>query len=208
MQVTRPSSTVFAESAQTSAQGEGISGILCGKISPAMIEPEELSDFESPQVTNISHADVQTVRAELVRMHHADAGNIIAQEVELQQSAAANVKANHFSAHQSGIGMLNAKEVSMAGGAVGFVQAEKMSAGGYTGAVLAGSAEVHHGVAVFVAGRDVHVEHARTGILLGRSVSGSVTTLLDTRGALVMGLVGGLFAGLMLLLGRVLFGRK
>ena len=173
-----------------------------------MIEPNELPELDLPQVTNISQADVQTVRAELVRMHQADAENIIAQEVELQQSAAANVKANHFSAHQSAIGMVNAKEMSMVSGVVGFVQAEKMSAGGYTGAVLAGSAEVHHGMAVFVAGRDVHVEHARTGILLGRSVSGSVTTLLDTRGALVVGLVSGLFAGLMLMLGRVLFGRK
>ena len=181
---------------------------LCGKISPAMIEPDELSEFDSPQVTNISQADVQTVRAELVRMHQADAENIVAQEVELQHSAAANVKADRFSAHQSAIGMVNATEVSVSGGAVGFVQAEKMSAGGYTGVVLAGSVEVQYGLAVFVAGREVRVHESRTGILLARNVSGNVTTLLDTRSALIMGLVGGLFAGLMLLLGRSLFGRK
>jgi len=181
---------------------------VCGKISPAMIEPDELPEFDSSQVINISHADVQTIRAELVRMHQADAETIIAQEVELQQSAAANVKADHFNAHQSAIGMLNAKEVSVEGGAVGFVQAEKMSAGGYTGVVLAGSAEVQHGMAVFVAGREVHVNEVRMGILLARNVQGNVTTLLDTRGALIVGLVSGLFAGLMLMLGRVLFGRK
>jgi len=39
-------------------------------------------------------------------------------------------------------------------------------------------------------------------------VQGNVTTVLDTRGALLAGLVGGLFAGLMLMLGRALFGRK
>jgi hypothetical protein len=32
--------------------------------------------------------------------------------------------------------------------------------------------------------------------------------VIDTRGALIAGLVGGLFAGIMLLLGRMLFGRK
>ena len=173
-----------------------------------MIEPEELPEIDSSQVTNISHADVQTVHAELVRMHEADAENIIAQEVELRQSAAGNVKADRFSAHQSAIGMLSAKEASVEESAVGFVQAEKMSAGGYTGVVLAGSADLQHGMAVFVAGREVHVNEARTGILLARNVQGNVTTVLDTRGALLAGLVGGLFAGLMLMLGRALFGRK
>ena len=173
-----------------------------------MIEPEELPKIDSSQVTNISHADVQTVHAELVRMHEADAENIIAQEVELRQSAAGNVKADRFSAHQSAIGMLSAKEASVEESAVGFVQAEKMSAGGYTGIVLAGSADLQHGMAVFVAGREVHVNEARTGILLARNVQGNVTTVLDTRGALLAGLVGGLFAGLMLMLGRALFGRK
>ena len=173
-----------------------------------MIEPEELPEIDSSQVTNISHADVQTVHAELVRMHEADAENIIAQEVELRQSAAGNVKADHFSAHQSAIGMLSAKEASVEESAVGFVQAEKMSAGGYTGVVLAGSADLQHGMAVFVAGRDVHVNESRTGILLARNVYGNVTTLLDTRGALIAGLVSSLFAGLMLMLGRMLFGRK
>ena len=173
-----------------------------------MIEPEELPEIDSSQVTNISHADVQTVHAELVRMHEADAENIIAQEVELRQSAAGNVKADRFSAHQSAIGMLSATEASVEESAVGFVQAEKMSAGGYTGVVLAGSADLQHGMAVFVAGREVHVNEARTGILLARNVQGNVTTVLDTRGALLAGLVGGLFAGLMLMLGRALFGRK
>jgi len=173
-----------------------------------MIEPDELPEFDSPQVTHISQAEVHNVRADVVRMHQADAENIVAREVELQQSAAANVKADHISMHQSAIAMANAKEVSVVSGAVGFVQAEKMSAGGYTGVVLAGSAEIQHGMAAFVAGREVHVQESRTGILLARNVQGNVTTLLDTRGALLAGLVGGLFAGLMLMLGRVLFGRK
>jgi hypothetical protein len=35
-----------------------------------------------------------------------------------------------------------------------------------------------------------------------------VTALVDSRSALIAGLTGGLFAGLLLLLGRTLFGRK
>jgi len=173
-----------------------------------MIEPEELPEVDRSQVTNVSHADVQSVRAELVRMHQSDAENITADEVELQNSAAGNVKANLVSAHQSAMAMVDAEEVLSQNSITGFLQAEKASLSGYTGAVAAGSAEVHHGFAAFVAGRDVHVEETRTVVLLARTLNGNVTTLMDTRGALIAGLVGGLFAGLMLLLGRALFGRK
>lgn len=173
-----------------------------------MIEPEELPKVDQSQVTNISQADVQSVQAELVRMHQASAENINADEVELQQSAAGNVKANHVSAHQSAMARVEAGEVLSQSSATGFIQAEKASLSGYTGAVLAGSAEVHHGMAGFVAGREVHVQDARTVLLLGQNINGNVTTLMDSRSALIAGLVGGLFSGLMLLLGRVLFGRE
>jgi hypothetical protein len=173
-----------------------------------MIEPEELPKVDQSQVTNISQADVQSVHAELVRMHQASAENIIADEVELQQSAAGNMKANHVSAHQSALARVEAGEVLAQNSAMGFVQAEKVSVSGYTGAVLAGSADLHHGMAGFVAGREVHVQNARTILLVAQNVNGNVTTLVDSRSALIAGLVGGLFAGLMLLLGRTLFGRE
>jgi hypothetical protein len=173
-----------------------------------MIEPRELPEADQPQVANISQADVQSVQAELVRMHQANAERITADEVELQQSAAGSVKANHISANQSAMARIEAGEVLSQSSALGFVQAEKASVSGYTGAVLAGSADVHHGMAVFVAGREVHVQEARTILLVGQNVNGDVTTLMDSRSALIAGLVGGLFAGLMLLLGRTLFGRE
>ena len=172
-----------------------------------MIEPRELSEADQPQVTNISQASVGSVNAQLVRMHQANAENITSDEVELQQSAAGNVKANHVSANQSAMARVEAGEVLSQSSAIGFVQAEKASVSGYTGAVVAGSADIHHGMAVFVAGREVHVQDARTILLLGQNVTGDVTTLMDSRSALTAGLVGGLFAGLMLLLGRMLFGR-
>jgi hypothetical protein len=59
-----------------------------------------------------------------------------------------------------------------------------------------------------VAGRDVHVAESRTVVLLARHVDGEVTTLFNTRDALIIGLVSGLFSGLMLLLGRLLFRRN
>jgi hypothetical protein len=173
-----------------------------------MIEPTERPELDQSQVTNISQADVQSVHAELVRMHQASADTINADEVELQQSAAGSVKANHISMHQSAMARVEAGEVLSQSSAIGFIQAEKASVSGYTAAVLAGSVDIHHGMAGFVAGRDVHVQDARVVLLLGQNVTGDVTTLMDSRTALIAGLVGGLFAGLMLLLGRMLFGRE
>jgi len=173
-----------------------------------MLEPEEFPEIDQPQVTNISHAEVGSVRAELVRMHQSDAETITAEEVELQNSAAGNIKATNITGHMVLMGAVSAEDISLSESGLGFAQAGKMSVSGYTGAVVAGSAEVHHGVAGFVAGREVHVSESRTGILLARTVHGDVNTVLDTRGALIAGLTGGLFAGLMLLLGRMLFRRN
>jgi hypothetical protein len=86
--------------------------------------------------------------------------------------------------------------------------AETMSINGQAGVVVAGSVEFGNAYAGVVAGREVRGERIESIILLSRRVEGNVTTVIDTRGALIAGLVGGLFAGIMLLLGRMLFGKK
>jgi hypothetical protein len=173
-----------------------------------MIEPEKSSESNQPQVTNLSQEGMQSVRAEMVRMSQSSAESIEAEEVSLQQSAAAEVRANSVSAYQSALASVEAEEVLSQRSAIGSVQSEKASVSGYTGAVLARNAEVHYGLTGVVAGSDVHAEGARVVLLVGRNISGNVTTMLDGRTALIAGLTSGLFAGLMLLLGRMLFGRK
>jgi hypothetical protein len=74
--------------------------------------------------------------------------------------------------------------------------------------VVAGSVEFGNAYAGLVAAREVRGERIESIILLSRKIEGNVTTVIDTRGALIAGLVGGLFAGIMLLLGRMLFGKK
>jgi hypothetical protein len=151
---------------------------------------------------------VKSVHAELVRMHQADAEFIRAEEVELQQSAVGSMKATRLTAHQSALGMLNAGEAHLEAAFTGMVQAENASVSGYTGLVAAGSADVHHASVGYLAAREVKAEDVRTILLLARNVEGNVTTTLDTRGVVIAGLIGGLFGGLMLLLGRFLLRRK
>lgn len=173
-----------------------------------MIEPEEQPEAEHTQVANVSQEEVRSVHAELVRMHQAAAQTIDADEVDMQQSAAAAVKANHVSTSRSALAAVEAGEVQAQNSVTGLLQAENASISGYTGVVVAESADVHDGMASFVVGRDVHVQNTRTVLLFGQNINGDVTTLMDTRSTLIAGLLGGLFAGLMLLLGRVLFRRK
>lgn len=173
-----------------------------------MIEPEKPSESKETHVLNVSQENMRSVHAELVRMQQSAAETIQADEVALQQSAAGDVQASSVSAYQSALGSVKAEEVLSQRSAFGFVQAEKASVNGYTGAVVARNAEVHYGVSAVVVGSDVHAEGARAVLLIGRNISGNVTTILDARSALIAGLTSGLFAGLMLLLGRTLFGRK
>ncbi|MGZ9223597.1 MAG: hypothetical protein ACXW4Q_15940 [Anaerolineales bacterium] len=173
-----------------------------------MIEPENSSESDQPQVTNLSQEALRSVQAELVRMHQAAAETIQADEVALQQSAASDVRANSLSAYQAVLATVEAEEVLSQRSAIGYVQAEKASVTGYTGVVVAKNAEVHYGLTGVVLGTDVHAEGARAILLIGRNITGNVTPLMDARSALIAGLTGGLFAGLLLLLGRVLFRRK
>jgi hypothetical protein len=119
------------------------------------------------------------------------------------------VKATRINARQSAMGSVDATEVLAQQAALGYVQADKAIISGYAGAVGGREVEVHNALVGFVFGENVNVgESSRTVLLVGRNVQGNVTALMDTRRALIAGLVAGLFSGIMLLLGRSLFGRK
>jgi hypothetical protein len=73
--------------------------------------------------------------------------------------------------------------------------------------VVAGTANLGNTYAGVVAGREVRGERIETLVLFSGRVEGEVHAVLDSRSALLAGLLGGLFAGLLLLLGRMLLRR-
>jgi len=166
-------------------------------------------EAQTPQVTNLANVDVETVHAEMVRMHQSSAGVVTsAEDVELSTSAVGQIRASNVKLHESAAALVQAETVSVQQGLVGAARAESLSVNGVAGTVVAGSVEFGNAYAGVVAAREVRGERIESVILLTRKVEGNVTTVIDTRGALIAGLVGGLFAGIMLLLGRMLFGRK
>ena len=174
-----------------------------------MVAPEFNSESEESEVTNLSQAQVQSISAQRVNMEQAAAETINAENVEMDRSAVADLNANHVNARQAVIGELKASDVVADQSLIGYVQAERAGVSGFTGAVIAQSAEVRSSASVAVIANEVRFEEsARTVLLISSKVEGNVTTLVDTRTALIGGLVAGLFASIAVLLGQALFGRK
>lgn len=175
--------------------------------------PEKKTDSqeteeEIPQVTNLDTASVEVIEADLVRMHQSAAQEITADEVALHQSAAMDVTAADVSTHESALGLVSAKEVEMTNSAAGAIRAENINVVGSAGVVMATSVNLGNTYAGVVAGDQVHGRQIETLFLLSRHVEGDVQTVVDTRGALIAGIVGGLLTGIVLLIGRLVFGRR
>ena len=174
-----------------------------------MVAPEINSESEESRETSLSQVQVETVNAQQVNMEQAAAETINAENVEMDRSAVADLNANHVNASRAAIGELKATDVVADQSLIGYVQAERAGVSGFTGAVIAQSAEVRSSASVAVIANEVRFEEsARTVLLISNKVEGNVTTLVDTRTALIGGLVAGLFASIAILLGRALFGRR
>ena len=172
---------------------------------PELDTPESA---DSPQVVNLAHADVQSVQAELVRMHQATAGSVAAEDVELSFSAAGGVNAQTLSARQSAIGGVNAEEAHIWNSVIGGVRGTVVNAQGMIAGVAGESITLEGARVGVAAAQEVRGARVDTVVLLAGRVEGEVHTVVDTRGAVIAGLVGGLFAGLILLVGRIAFRRE
>jgi hypothetical protein len=104
--------------------------------------------------------------------------------------------------------MLIASQVDLTNSGVGILRAEHVNMNGMAGVVLSGSADLGNTYAGLVAGREIQGERIESLVVLAGRVDGEVHAVVDTRGALLAGMVGGLVTGILLLLGRLLFGRR
>ena len=170
-------------------------------------DPEKSME-EAPQVTNLTTSSVEVIEAEMVRMHQSAAQEITADEVALHQSAALDVTAAEVSTHESVLGLVNAKEVELNNSVAGAIRAETVNVVGQAGLVIADSVNLGNTYAGVVAGNQVSGERIETLFLFANHVEGDVQTVVDTRGALIAGMVGGLLTGIILLIGRLVFGRR
>jgi len=170
---------------------------------PAPSEPTE-----QPEVVNLSQVDVGAVNAEMVRMHQSTAETITSEDVELNLSAAGGVNTQTLSAKQSILGGVNAEQADISNSFVGGVRATAVNAQGIIGGVAGETVTVEGARVGVTAAREVRGGRVDSVLLLAGRVEGEVHTVVDTRGAVIAGLVGGLFAGVILLVGRIAFRRE
>lgn len=171
--------------------------------SPVSPEPTD-----QPEVVNLAHVDVNAVHAEMVRMHQSSAEQVTAEDVELHTAAAAGVNTHNLTAQQAVIGGVNAEEAHISNSMIGGVNSTVVNAQGYVGLVAGESVTVEGARVGLAAAREVRGGRVDTIVLLAGNVEGEVHTVVDTRRAVIAGLVAGLFSGLILLVGRIAFRRK
>lgn len=162
---------------------------------------------EQPEVVNISHADVDTVTAEMVRMHQSNAGTITSEDVELNVAAAGGINAQNVTGRQALIGGLKAETAQLTGSIVGGVRGTNVEVEGMLVGAAGDTVTLKNARVGLTAAREVHGERVESLVLLAGRVEGDVHTVVDTRGAIIAGVVGGLVAGALFLLGHGLFGR-
>jgi hypothetical protein len=168
-------------------------------------QPEEA---ELPQVVNLSNVSVENIEAELVRTHQTSIQQLNAKEVELHISALGTANTGELQANDSIVGMVVSEQAEVKDSIVGGVTAQTLSLDGVSVLALANSMSIKDVDAIVVAGAEINAENIRTGILISGEVKGNVTTVVDGRTVLLAGLAGGTIAGLILLAGKLLFGRK
>ncbi len=174
-----------------------------------MSDPKiDSNESEDPQVVNLTNAGTETIKADLVRMYQSGANNIFADEVGMKESGVVGMKAHTVSAHQSGVIALKADEVNIAQGGAVVVQANDVHIQGNAGLVAATEVSMQDGYSLAVASQNLRAERVETLVLLAGKVEGDVTTLIDTRGAILAGLLGGIVSGLFLLMGKLIFRRR
>lgn len=171
-------------------------------------QPAPAESIDQPEVVNLAHVDAGTVTAEMVRMHQSSAETIHSDDVETNIAAVGAVNTQTLSARQSLIGGVNAESAEIEDSFVGGVRGVNVGVQGFVGGVAGENVSVGNAYVGVTAAREVRGEKVESLILLAGRVEGEVHTIVDTRGAIIAGLVGGLFAGLILLVGRIAFRRE
>lgn len=167
--------------------------------------PEE---EEFPQVVNLQQAQVETVRAEWVRMSSSAAGQVSCAEADLHQTLAAQVQAETLRVQQSALGLTQANSLSAEECALGLARVETLHLQGKALALYAQDTRSDALSAGVLATSRLETGSLRAGIVLAREIHGPVQTWFSLPQALAAGAAFGFVFSLLGLASRLLKSRK
>ncbi len=172
------------------------------------MDTPQTEETEIPQIVNLSQVSAEIVQAGLVRASQTAIQQLSAEEVDLQTSVVGAIQTGEIHAHDSIIGGTTSHKASLDNSLVGGIRTDSISFNGVSALIIGNSMTNNDVHAIAMIATDIQADTIQTGILFSREVHGNVTTTLDGRTALMVGVVGGAVAGLILLAGKLLFGRK
>ena len=155
---------------------------------------DELAGATSDEVMVLRGTAVETVEADEVHVHQGGVNRVFAGVVEIDTGGAVTIdaetvgmtgsvgmviRADVVEANESGSGVLVARDMRLTNSRAGVAVAERAD-----------------------------LQDSSTLVLLAREVHGPVETMLDTRGAILAGLIAGVAAGLVWLAGTLIDRRR
>lgn len=164
--------------------------------------------IEIPQIANLSNVNVNAVHAELVRASRSAIRNLEAEEADVSNAVVGTAATGKFSGRQTIVGAVNAQLADLREAYVGGARGESLSVSGKTALMVAATINAPQVKAGIAVGAQINAENIRAGLLIGRKINGNVQTLVDGRAAIAAGVLGGMIAGLVMLAGKLLIGRK
>ncbi len=158
---------------------------------------------------NPEASEKEALTADIVRLSGGAIERVAAETVSIRQGGARTITADTVTMQQGGAGLVNGAEVDMhQSGALAIrTQQATLEYSGAAGIAADHLQATHARIGVAVSDR-ADLRQTSTVVLLARQTEGQVTTLLDTRGTLLAGLVAGLALGLTLIAGSLLARRR
>jgi hypothetical protein len=130
-------------------------------------------------------------------------------QVDVLRGGVTEITAQHVNFRDGGVVQVQAESMDFAEGVIFLASAQQAEVKESSlGALFADSASLQDSSVNLVVARKVQGSPVRTAVLLAGRVDGPVETSLDTPRALLAGLAAGVGMGLVLMLNRLLFGRR
>lgn len=132
-------------------------------------------------------------------------------ELTMRQAAAVKVSADQVQTNASAIGFLQTREADLTNSSVAVANVDgdiNMDQSGADLLVSKGEVVMDQSGAVVLVTRSVVMKNSSTAFLFAQHVEGDVTTLFDSKDALIFGAAAGLAGGMLMLIGRIFRRRR
>jgi len=167
-------------------------------------------DENEDQAQEVEQRFTNRLIAKNLVLRQGSVNSVETNELTMRQAAAVKVSADQVQTSASAIGFLQTQGADIANTSVAVANVSGNLSMDQSGADLLlskGEVAMDQSGAVVMVTRSVMMKNSSTAFLFAQHVEGDVTTLFDSKDALIFGAAAGLVGGMVMLFGRI-FGRR